>query len=129
MNIPPYSNKVKGKIKGNELLFIYEFARTYGYKINLLEAKNLQDQVDCLKNKSCNLAGGLFPILDEYRTDITYSNVFHPSISGVTIRYENSEKFLKIGPEWPRPKVAQDFIRYLPDKISFSFIQSKVPTL
>ena len=92
MRIPPYSYKENGEIRGNEILFIYEFARNYGYKINLLEAETLQEQVDCLKNKSCDIAGGLFPILDEYKADITYSNTFHPSISGVIIRYENSVK-------------------------------------
>jgi ABC-type amino acid transport substrate-binding protein len=92
MNIPPYSYKIKGEPRGKEILFIYEFARTYGYKINLLEAKTLQEQVDCLKNKRCDIAGGLFQILDEYRADITYSNAFKESVNGVTIRYENSVK-------------------------------------
>jgi len=90
MSIPPYSYRERGEIRGNEILFIYSFAKSYGYKINLIEAKTLQEQVDCLKNKSCDIAGGLFPILDEYKDDISYSNPFHSSISGVIIRYENS---------------------------------------
>jgi len=92
MDIPPYSYRDKGEIRGNEILFVYSFAKTYGYKINLIEAETLQEQVDCLKNKSCDIAGGLFPILDEYKDDISYSNPFHPATSGVIIRYENSVK-------------------------------------
>ena len=85
MSIPPNSYRVNGEIRGNEILLVYAFARNYGYKINLLEAKTLQEQVDCLKNKSCDIAGGLFPILDEYKVDITYSNTFYPK------NYPNSE--------------------------------------
>jgi ABC-type amino acid transport substrate-binding protein len=92
MDIPPYSYREKGIIRGNEILLVYEYARVYGYKINLIEAITLQDQVDCLQNKSCDIAGGLFPILDEYKENITYSNAFNPVISGITIRYENSVK-------------------------------------
>jgi ABC-type amino acid transport substrate-binding protein len=92
MDIPPYSYREKDVIRGNEILLVYEYARIYGYKINLIEAKTLQDQVDCLQNKSCDIAGGLFPILDEYKDNITYSNDFYPIISGITIRYENSVK-------------------------------------
>lgn len=92
MRIPPYSYRVKGEIRGNEILFIYAFAKGFGYKINLIEAETLQEQVNCLKNKSCDIAGGLFPILDEYKDDISYSNPFHPATSGVIIRYENSVK-------------------------------------
>ena len=92
MRIPPYSYRVKGEIRGNEILFIYALAKGFGYKINLIEAETLQEQVNCLKNKSCDIAGGLFPILDEYKDDISYSNPFHPATSGVIIRYENSVK-------------------------------------
>ena len=75
---------------GSEVLLIYKFAQTYGYNINLKEAQSIQEQVDCLKNRSCNLAGCLFPILDEYRNDITYSRVFHPATSRMMVRNENS---------------------------------------
>ena len=90
INIPPYSYRLNGDIMGNEILFIYEYAKAYNYTINLLEAQSIQEQVDCLKNKSCDLAGCLFPILDEYRDEIDYSNIFHPAFSGMTIRYENT---------------------------------------
>ena len=46
--------------------------KKYGYKINLIEAKSLPEQIELLKNKTCNLAGGLFPIIDEYRSEINY---------------------------------------------------------
>ena len=90
INIPPYSYRLNGDIMGNEILLIYAYAIRYNYTINLLEAKSIQEQVDCLKNKSCDLAGCLFPILDEYRDEIAYSNIFHPATSGMTIRYENT---------------------------------------
>ena len=38
------------------------------------------------------MGGGLFPILDEYKDDISYSNIFHPAMSGISFRYENTEK-------------------------------------
>ena len=75
-NIPPYSYRFKGDIIGNEISFIYASAQRYDYKINLLEAQTIQEQVDCLKNKNCDIAGGLFPILDEYKDVIVYSNIF-----------------------------------------------------
>ena len=90
-NIPPYSYRFKGDIIGNEISFIYTFAKRYDYKINLLEAQTIQEQVDCLKNKNCDIAGGLFPILDEYQDDISYSNIFHDTSSGINIRHENKD--------------------------------------
>ena len=76
LDVPPYAYKLNGDIVGGEILFIYTFAREYGYKINLIEAQTIDEQVELLKNKTCNIAGGVFPILDEYKSEIAYSNYF-----------------------------------------------------
>ena len=91
LNVPPYAYKLNGEIVGTEILFIYTFARKYGYQINLIEAQSINEQIELLKNKTCNMAGGLFPIINEYRSEIAYSNVFRPSHAKMTIRYENTE--------------------------------------
>ena len=51
---------------------------------------NQFEQIELLKNKTCNIAGGIFPILNEYKKDIDYSNVFRPSSYRMAIRYENT---------------------------------------
>ena len=33
----------------------------------MTQAFTIQDQIDCLKNKTIDIAGGLLPILDEYK--------------------------------------------------------------
>ena len=53
-------------------------------------SETIQDQINCLKNKSIDIAGGFIPILDEFKNDVSYTKVFHPFISSVLIRYENS---------------------------------------
>ena len=90
LSSPPYAYKLNGEIVGTEVLLIYTFAYFYGYKINIIEAKSLPEQIELLKNKTCNLAGGLFPIIDEYRSEINYSNIFRPSTLMMLYRYENS---------------------------------------
>jgi len=90
---PPYSYLENGQVLGVEVFFIYYFAYAYGYQINLTLAETIQDQINCLKNKSIDIAGGFMPILDKFKNDILYTKAFHPSISNILIRYENSPVF------------------------------------
>ncbi len=80
LDVPPYAYKLNGEKYGTEVLIVYEYSRRYGYDINFIEAQSIPEQIELLKNKTCNLAGGIFPMLNEYRKDIDYSNVFRPSI-------------------------------------------------
>ena len=68
---------------------IYDFAKDYGYKINLKEANTYEELRDSLKNKSADVVGGLFPIKDEYKNDISYSDIVLYSINHLVVRYEN----------------------------------------
>ena len=86
----PYAYKDKnGDITGMEVLMIYGFAKAYGYKINLKEANTYEELKDSLKNKSADVVGGLFPIKDEYKNDISYSDIVLYSINHLVVRYEN----------------------------------------
>ena len=89
---PPYSYLEDGQPIGIEVLFIYYFAYVYGYQINLTLAETIQDQINCLKNNSIDIAGGFMPILDEFKNDVSYTKVWHSSISNILIRYENSPR-------------------------------------
>ena len=68
---------------------IYDFAKDYGYKINLKEANTYEELRDSLKNKSADVVGGLFPIKDEYKNDISYSDITLRSVNHLVVRYEN----------------------------------------
>ena len=92
LDIPPYAYKMNGENYGTEFLLINTWAYMHGYNINLIEAQSIPEQIELLKNKTCNLAGGAIPMINEYRKDIDYSNVFHPSSYIMSIRYENTIK-------------------------------------
>lgn len=96
LEFPPYAYIENDEFIGSEVGFIYHFTNLYGYKVNLTQAFTIQDQINCLKNKTIDIAGGLLPILDEYRNDVSFSNVFHPSGSGMIIRYGNHIDFLNL---------------------------------
>ena len=59
-------------------------------KINLIESESISEQVESLKNKKSNIAGGNFSLLSEYQKDIDYSNPLHTSNYTMAIRYENT---------------------------------------
>ena len=93
LEFPPYAYIEDGDPIGSEVGFIYHFTNEYGYRVNLSQSFTIQDQIDCLKNKTIDIAGGLLPILDEYKNDVSFSNVFHPSRPGMIIRYSNHIEF------------------------------------
>ena len=93
LEFPPYAYIEDGDPIGSEVGFIYHFTNEYGYRVNLSQSFTIQDQIDCLKNKTIDIAGGLLPILDEYKNDVSFSNVFHPSRPGMIIRYANHIEF------------------------------------
>ena len=96
----PYAYKDKnGDITGLEVLMIYDFAKAYGYKINLKEANTYEELKDSLKNKSADVVGGLFPIKDEYKNDISYSDITLHSVNHIVVRYENLDGSLT----WSEP--------------------------
>ena len=90
LDVPPYAYKLNEDAYGTEILLVYAWAQRSGYAINFIEAQSFHEEVELLKNKSCNVAGGIFPMLNEYRKDIGYSNVFRPSSHKMAIRYENT---------------------------------------
>jgi polar amino acid transport system substrate-binding protein len=93
LEFPPYAYIENDEYIGSEVGFMYAFTNLYGYKVNMTQAFTIQDQIDCLKNKTIDIAGGLLPILDEYRNDVAFSNPFHPTTSGMIIRYGNHIDF------------------------------------
>ena len=93
LEYPPYAYIEDGEPIGSEVALMYLFAERYGYKFNLSQAFTIQDQIDCLKNKTFDIAGGLLPILDEYKNDVDFSNVFHATEAGIIVRYGNHIEF------------------------------------
>ena len=93
LEYPPYAYIEDGEPIGSEVNLMYLFTNLYGYRVNLSQAFTIQEQIEGLKNKTIDIAGGLLPILDEYQNDVSYSNVFHPSVSGMIIRYGNHIEF------------------------------------
>ena len=93
LEFPPYAYIEDGEPIGTEISFIYHFTNLYGYRVNLSRGFSIQEQIDCLKNKTIDIAGGFLPILDEYKNDVSFSNVFHPSMPGMIIRYGNHIEF------------------------------------
>ena len=88
----PYSYKDKnGEILGSEINFLYNFAQNFGYNLNIIEANTYDEQIECLKNKSADIAAGFFQIRNDKRNEITFSEVMHPSIIRAFSRYENIE--------------------------------------
>ena len=90
VDAPLYAYKLNGDLYGTEVLTIYDFARKYGYKINLIESGSTPEQFESLKNKTSNMAGGIFQKLNQYEKDIDYSNVFRSSSYRMAFRYENT---------------------------------------
>jgi ABC-type amino acid transport substrate-binding protein len=75
LNNPPYSYKDKsGEMTGADLDFIYGFARDYGYQINLITTNSQDEEIELLKNKSADIAVGYFPIREDKRDEISFSN-------------------------------------------------------
>jgi len=81
-----------GELSGPDIEVIYEFARKYGYKLNIIEVNTYDEQVDFLKNKSADIAVGNFIIRDDKRNDVNFSNTVYPSPISTVIRYENLPK-------------------------------------
>ena len=100
LNTEPYSYKDEnGEITGLEIFMVYEFARVKGYAVNLKGANTYQELIESLKNKSADIVGGLLPIKDEYKDDISYSNRTIFSLNYILVRYENLEDSLT----WNKP--------------------------
>ena len=93
LEFPPYAYIEEGEAIGSEVALMYNFTDLHGYRVNLSQAFTIQEQIDCLKNKTIDIAGGLLPILEEYQNDVSYSNVFHPSKTGMIVRYGNHIEF------------------------------------
>ena len=93
LEFPPYAYIEDGEPIGSEVGLMYHITDLYWYRVNLSQSYTIQEQIDCLKNKTIDIAGGLLPILDEYKNDVSYSNVFHPSGTGMIIRYGNHKEF------------------------------------
>ena len=102
---PPYSYRdKKGEMTGGDIDFIYSFARDNGYKINLIIANSQDEQIEFLKNKSADLAIGSFPIRNDKRNEINFSNVWHPNAIVTLVRYENLPESAKLGPFYENAK-------------------------
>ena len=88
----PFSYKDKnGQIMGSEIGFLYGFAYIFGYNLTFIEANTYDEQVEYLKNKSADIAGGFFQIRDDKRNEITFSKPLHPAVLNALVRYENLE--------------------------------------
>ena len=105
LNNPPYSYKDKsGEMTGGDIDFIYDFARENGYQINLITANSQDEEIEFLKNKSADIAAGYFPIRDDKRDEINFSNLWHKGAIGTLVRYENLPDSAKLGPFYENAK-------------------------
>ena len=101
----PYAYKDdNGKVTGMEVLMIYDFAKEKGYAVNLKEANTYEELIESLKNKSADVVGGLLPIKEGYRKEISYSNITHSSSNRLVVRYENLNDSLT----WSQPYESPD---------------------
>ena len=82
----------KGEARGANVEILYEFARQYGYKLNLIEVNNYDEQIEFLKNKSADIAAGYFVIRDDKKEDVDFSRPFHPGVVIYVVRYENLDE-------------------------------------
>ena len=90
LNNEPYAYKEEnGDITGMELEVLYYIAKEKGYSVNLKEANTYEELIEGLKNKSADVIGGLLPIRDAYKNDITYSQEYFYSSNHIVVRYEN----------------------------------------
>ena len=105
LNNPPYSYKDKsGEMTGGDIDFIYDFARENGYQINLITANSQDEEIEFLKNKSADIAAGYFPIRNDKRDEINFSNLWHKGGIGTLVRYENLPDSAKLGPFYENAK-------------------------
>ena len=101
----PFAYKDKnGDITGLEVLIIYNFAKAYGFGINLKEANTYEELIESLTNKSVDVVGGLLPIKEEYKKDISYSNIIFRSVNHIVVRNENLNDSLT----WSEPYESPD---------------------
>lgn len=82
----------KGEAQGAHVEILYEFARQYGYKLNIIEVDTYDEQIEFLKNKSADIAAGYFVIRDDKKEEIDFSRSFHPGVVIYVVRYENLEE-------------------------------------
>ena len=91
----PYAYRLSNKDPtGLEISLLYNFAKRNDYKVNLKEADTYKDLIESLKNKSADIVGGLLPIKDDYKEEISYSDISHNSTNYVVVRYENLKESL-----------------------------------
>ena len=89
---------------GGDIDFIYEFARENGYQINLITANSQDEEIEFLKNKSADIAAGYFPIRNDKRDEINFSNFWHMGVIVTLVRYENLPESAKLGPFYENAK-------------------------
>ena len=85
----PYTYKDNEEIMGSEIAFLYNFAREYGYKLNLKEVNTYEDQIESLINNSSDIAAGYFIIKNDSINDINYSEFLYKSKVYIIVRYSN----------------------------------------
>ena len=78
---------------------VYGFTKDKGYAVNLKGANTYPELIESIKSKSADAAGGLLPIKDEYRNEITYSSATIASPNFIVVRYENLQDSLT----WDQP--------------------------
>jgi len=104
-NNSPYSYRDKsGEMTGAEMDFIYNFAREYGYQINMIMANSQDEEIEFLKNKSADIALSYLPIREDKMDEISYSRFFHKGGISALVRYENLPESVKWGPFYENAK-------------------------
>jgi ABC-type amino acid transport substrate-binding protein len=105
LNNEPYAYKDEnGEITGIEILILYNYARENGYGVNLKGANSYDELIECIKNKSADVIGGLLTVKDEYKDILTYSDTTHMSLNFLLVRYENLKESLT----WHKPYESPD---------------------
>jgi len=105
LNNPLYSYRDKsGEITGMDIDYIYNFARDYGYQINLIIANSHDEEIEFLKNKSVDIAISSFPIRNDKRDEINFTNVWYSGAVVTLVRYENLPESARLGPFYENAK-------------------------
>ena len=105
LNNPPYSYRDKsGEITGMDIDYNYNFARDYGYQINLIKANSHDEEIEFLKNKSVDIAISSFPIRNDKRDEINFTNVWYSGAVVTLVRYENLPESARLGPFYENAK-------------------------
>ena len=105
-NQRPYAYRENNEIKGMIVQLIYEFAKFFKYKLNIIDTNTVEDFIPAVKNGSVDISVGY--VLNEDISKETSLKLMTTQISSATIyviRYDNSIN----STEWTIPSSVEEF--------------------